>query len=208
MLSSLVKSLLRFKFFLLSLISISSLLAQNVVQISGIVITEEGDSTIPLPFAHIINKTRHEGTISRLDGYFSLPAMPGDTIQIEYVGYQTWTTVVPDTDRIFLVVRLEPDTLTLQEVVVYPWPSPEQFKQAFLTLQLEEPSYVQTLSPEVLNRLAYETTETPPELAQAQTFSQHVNQFYYYRQLPSSFVNLWAWAKFFQWLKAKKKERE
>ena len=205
--NSLARLLLKFNLLVCVLVFATVYAQNNVVQISGVIISEENDSIVPLPFAHVLNKTRNEGTLSRIDGYFSLPAMPGDTIVIEYVGYQPWTLIVPDTDKVFYVVKLEPDTITLQEAVVYPWPSPEQFKQAFLALQLEEPSYVQTLSPEVLNKLAYEPTETPPELAQAQTFAQHTQQFYYYRQLPSSFVNLWAWAKFFQWLKAKKKKR-
>ncbi len=187
-------------------LAISLAYAQRPVQVSGVVLGADGDSVVPLAFAHIINISRQEGTLSRIDGYFALPAYAGDTIQVRYIGYRTHQFIVPDTPRWFVQVVLQPDTYQLQEAVVYPWPSPSQFKQAVLNLQLPKAPYEEALSQEVLNRLAYEGPVSP-ELAQAQTFSAHTMQFYYYKQLPSSVGNLWAWAKFFQWLQQRKRRR-
>jgi hypothetical protein len=58
------------------------------------------------------------------------------------VGFQSRTYVVPDTitDMITSIgVFLSRDTMLLDVVEVYPWPSRDDFRDAFLALQLADP---------------------------------------------------------------------
>ena len=52
---------------------------EDLVQFTGVVVT--GDSLKPVPYTHIIDRTRNRGTISDYYGYFSFVAQRGDTIE-------------------------------------------------------------------------------------------------------------------------------
>lgn len=88
-----------------------------------------------VPNAHVMVKSRKIGTITGADGFFSLAVMPGDTIAVSVIGFRREELVVSDTlrDKGYLArVVLERDTTMLNEVTLYPWPRPENFKQEFL----------------------------------------------------------------------------
>lgn len=107
---------------------------QKPVQISGMVITADSMAQ-NVPNAHVMVKSRKIGTITGADGFFSLAVMPGDTIAVSVIGFRREELVVSDTlrDKGYLArVVLERDTTMLNEVTLYPWPRPENFKQEFL----------------------------------------------------------------------------
>lgn len=111
--------------------------AQNksVVQISGIVI--EVDSLSPIPGASITVKHSSRGAFSDQYGYFSLLAKELDTLVFSNVGFHPATFVVPPNlaeENYGLVQVMIRDTLILEEVVIYPWPTPEDFAATFLSL--------------------------------------------------------------------------
>ncbi len=107
----------------------------KLIQFSGVVV--DADSLQPLPFTSIyIKKTQH-GTIADPSGYYSLVAGKGDTIVFSEVGYLRSYYIIPDTlttTRYSLIQIMRKDTIHLKETVVYPWPTREQFKQVFLSL--------------------------------------------------------------------------
>lgn len=108
----------------------------DVIQISGLVLSSDGERGIP--YAHVIVKKRAQGTICDFDGFFSIPVAKGDTIQFSSVGYINNFFVISDTLNVkyySIKQRLMPDTMTLQEIVLYPWPSKENFQQEFLALE-------------------------------------------------------------------------
>lgn len=109
----------------------------GVVQFTGAIV--ESDSLRPMPFVHITVKNTDIGTISDYYGYFSFVAHPGDTISFSSVGYHKNYFVIPDTlsQNSFSVIHVMlKDTMLLKEFTVYPWPTREQFKQAFMNLEI------------------------------------------------------------------------
>ncbi len=137
--------LLRFLLFLF-LCSLSlSLQAQEdgpIIQISGFVYAQ--DSTETVPYAHVINKTKRQGTVASLDGFFSVLAKPGDTLSFSAIGYQKKLFAAPDQedDRMYLLIFMDRDTIMLRETVVYPFDK-NTFRHYFL--RNEVPTVMDTM---------------------------------------------------------------
>lgn len=135
-----IKPIITFSFLVLFI----PLIAQNqrerkIIQFSGVVLT--ADSLQPAPFTTIMIKNTHRGTISDYYGYFSFVAQTGDTIEFTYVGFKPARFVIPDTltdSRYSIIQLLQQDTILLKETVVYPWPTKEQFRQAFLNYNIPD----------------------------------------------------------------------
>lgn len=111
----------------------------NLIQFSGVVV--KGDDLDPVPYASIIVKNTHRGTISDYYGYFSFVAKETDTIEFSAIGFSPAQYIIPDTltsNTYSLIQVLLKDTVFLRVTEVFPWPSKEQFKQAFLNLNLPE----------------------------------------------------------------------
>jgi len=132
---------------ILALIFSVSLNAQNntknvfAVQFSGVVVTqnETTGEAIPLPYTNIFIKGTRRGTVSGLDGFFSIVALRGDTISFSYVGYKTIEYIIPDTlqNHFYSVYQImSQDDILLPETVIYPWPRKQYFKQEFLALDI------------------------------------------------------------------------
>jgi hypothetical protein len=110
---------------------------ENLVQFTGVVVT--GDSLKPVPYTHIYDMTRNRGTVSDYYGYFSFVALRGDTIEFSSVGFKKSYFIIPDTisaPRYTVFQVMTEDTIYLSETVIYPWPSKEMFKEAFLSLEI------------------------------------------------------------------------
>ncbi|MCH8553867.1 MAG: carboxypeptidase-like regulatory domain-containing protein [Schleiferiaceae bacterium] len=111
-----------------------------VVQFSGVVITND---SIPLfiPFAHLRVRGRYQGTMSDAEGFFTLAAMSGDTIDITSLGFKKETLVIPDSLKgkgYLIQIFMARDTTLLDEITLYPWPTPERFKYAFLNMDVNQ----------------------------------------------------------------------
>lgn len=107
------------------------------VQISGIIV--QGENLNPVPFVTVIEKSSYRGTSSDYYGFFSFVAMPGDTIIFSSIGFKTSSYVIPDTltdGRYSLIHTMEEDTILLAQYDVHPWPSREQFRDAFLNTDI------------------------------------------------------------------------
>ena len=131
-----MKKLLIIFFFLFYYISYSQ---DKSVQLTGIIVSN--DSLLTVPFANIFAKYNNIGTISDFYGYFSLVASKGDTIIFSCLGYKKEIFIIPElTEEKFITIvqKLETDTIILDETNVYPWPSRDQFKQAFLTADIDD----------------------------------------------------------------------
>lgn len=117
----------------------SSRANSDVIQLTGAIV--EADSLQPMPFVHVTVKNSLIGTISDFYGFFSFVAHKNDTIIFSSVGYQRSEFIIPDTlsQKSYSIIQLiRKDTLILDEITIYPWPTREQFKQAFLALQLPD----------------------------------------------------------------------
>ncbi len=187
----------------------------SLIQVMGIVV--DSLTREALPYAYCINVSQRIGTISNLDGSFSIVVKDGDTLLFSYMGYKSRSIVVDLLEigerrnlTIYMRVELVPDTIVLPEVVVYPWKTAEEFRQAFLNWEppvIEAPYTYYHLSPEVIKELAENSPPTPQALFlmryQAEAYSQ-----YAYRQFPYvGAFNPIAWAKWLQLLEKYRKAR-
>jgi len=93
------------------LMAASVAVAQN--KLSGTVVDENGD---PLPGAAVLVKGTTDGTVTGVDGAFTLNVPKGATITVSFIGYLD-QDIVPG-NRSVLAIALEPDNKLLDEVVV------------------------------------------------------------------------------------------
>lgn len=111
---------------------------EKYIQVSGVVLD---DSLQPLPFVSIMIKGTRHGTVSDYYGFFTIVAKPGDVMQFFSVNHKHKSYELADTlsGRHYSIIQiLTKDTIQLEQVNVYPWPSKEEFKRAFLNLDLSE----------------------------------------------------------------------
>lgn len=183
-----------------------------LVQFSGVVVT--GDSLLPVPFVSIVTMGSFRGTVSDVFGYFSFVAQVGDTLGFAAVGFKRDFFVVPDSihdTKYSMIHVLHPDTVKLDPVMVTPWPSKEQFAQAFLDLRLSEDDYQIALrhlnNAEAIQRM--ENMPSDPGLSQQMNTALANTRLYQQGGMPTiSLLNPIAWAQFMQaWRSGKFKKQ-
>ena len=177
----------------------------DLIQFSGVVVTS--DSLMPVPFATILVKHTNRGTTSDYYGYFSFVAQKGDTLVFSSIGYRDSEFYVPDSlvgNRYSLIHSMTSDTIELETVNVYPWPTPEQFKEAFLALKIPDDDLEiarKNLNPELLAEKA-KAMPMNGSLNFKWQNQQRANQLYYAGQLRtnnlSNLLNPFAWAQFIE----------
>lgn len=196
----------RLYFFLFACITFNGLSAQeeneDLIQFSGVVVTM--DSLSPVPFASISVKNTSRGTTSDYYGYFSFVAQPNDTLIFSSIGFRDSDFVVPDDlegNRYSLIHSMLQDTVEIDEVEIFPWPTPEQFKEAFLALDLPDDDI------EIMRRNLSEDLMADKAAAMPMNGSlnfkwqnqQRANQLYFAGQYrPNNLLNPIAWAQFIQ----------
>jgi hypothetical protein len=174
----------------------------GLVQFSGVVVT--GDSLLPIPFTSIMIRNTYRGTISDYYGFFSFVAKMGDTIEFSALGYKRASFVIPDTisdHRCSLIQLMFKDTILLKEVVIFPWPTKEQFKEAFLQLRIPTDDITRAqrnLDADQLFILG-EMMPMDGSMNFRYQMEQQSSQLYYSGQLPpNNLLNPIAWSKFIQ----------
>jgi len=174
--------------------------AVEVIQISGMVVT--GDSLAPLSYATVFRSRDLRGTMTDVNGFFSIPALAGDTITVSSVGYLTQAFAVPtdlELPRMNVVQPLGRDTVALEEAFIYHCPTRERFREEFLQLQLSPDAYMvgqERLDPAALYDRLMEVGRDGSEVY-SYSVQQQAQQNYYAGQLPPINVfNPVAWAKF------------
>lgn len=110
-------NLLQFKFFIPVMVGILLIFSNAVyaqpIAISGTI--KDANTGEPIIGANIVEKGTTNGTITDVNGKFSLSVSPNATIVIRYVGYKTQEIPVENT-RTFNI-RLEEEAIQLGEVV-------------------------------------------------------------------------------------------
>lgn len=90
-----------------------ALFKRQVKQFSGIVLDPRGETVIG---ANVLVKGTTNGTITDINGKFSLNAAEGDILQISYIGYNTQEITLKN--QSILKITLYEDLQTIDEVVV------------------------------------------------------------------------------------------
>ena len=206
---------------LLSVFAATGTYAQSsetfAVQFSGVVVTQDdvtGDA-IPLPYTNIYVKGSSRGTISGLDGFFSIVALRGDTIRFSYIGYRDVDYIIPDTlkSHFYSVYQImsQSDVL-LPETVIYPWPRKQYFKQELLTMDITDELKMQAdenLAQELIKRMIKEAPYDGREAVNLE-LNRMANEAVYTGQIkPMRIFDVMAWRRFIKaWKRGDFKKKE
>ncbi len=175
---------------------------RKVIQFTGIVMTS--DSLIGIPFVNIFEKHSMRGTSTNLRGFFSFVAQEGDTILFSAVGFMDDSYVIPfglKDDRYSIIQLLTSDTVYLAETIIYPWPTPRDFRKAFLAYDV--PDTYLDIARKNLER------ERLKEMGLELSYDADANQDYYTKQIgrelyyagqnpPLTIFNVFNWIEFFE----------
>ena len=104
---------------------------KDTIRFSGVVFDENYK---PLPETHIIinNKT---GTFTNDGGYFNIMVNVHDSLTFSFIGYQSYTFVIPDTLTQLNYVSgifLKKDVFKLAEVIVFPYLNRAELRAAMI----------------------------------------------------------------------------
>lgn len=123
----------------LSFSALAQKTTDQYIQFSGVLMSS--DSLMAIPYAHVVVRGTNKGTVSNYQGVFSFVAEPGDSVLFSAIGYKTELFVINpklQDDRYSVLKLMTRDTIHLPETFVYPWPSPEHFREAFLNLNIPD----------------------------------------------------------------------
>ncbi|MBK9271447.1 MAG: carboxypeptidase-like regulatory domain-containing protein [Saprospiraceae bacterium] len=180
--------------------------AQNteLIQLSGMVMTDVDGQPRPLPFAEIGILNTNRGTYADSKGFFSLAVQRGDSIVFQYIGYKSAFFLVPDSlssDRYTVFQILTKDTIFLPQTVVYPWPSKEYFRQEFLAMDVSDKLSEIAAAHLAQERIRGLMSSTPADGTETSSLylSQQAQNYYYMGQLkPMNILSPLAWIEFFK----------
>jgi len=176
---------------------------KDLVQFSGVVVT--ADSLKPLPFVNVIIRNTWRGTVSDYFGFFSFVARMNDTIEFSCLGYKKSTYIIPDTltsNRYSLIQMMQSDTIVLRETIIYPWPTKEQFKEAFMNLRIPDDDLERARKnlAQADMQVLYENMPMDGSMNFRNQMQQQQSKLYYAggQVPPNNLLNPIAWAKFIE----------
>ena len=174
----------------------------SLVQFSGVVVTS--DSLMAIPFANIYVVRDGKGGFSNYNGFFSFVAERGDTIRFQAVGFKDQTYVLPGDlkeNKYSVIQLMTKDTIYLGETIIYPWPSREDFREAFLSYNIPDDYYEtarKNLEREQLKELGDAMAMDANMNADYQT-KQIAQKIYYAGQYPPMRIfDVFAWKQFIE----------
>jgi len=175
----------------------------RLIQFSGVIRNLKNEI---LPDVHIINIDLSTGTTSNEKGLFSFIVGPADSILFRAVGYKNTLVIIPDS--IYQAhyprdVYMLGDTVRFAELKIFPWKTYEEFKVAFLRLELKEDDDTRaTKNIAIIKAQLNMDFEPNANLSYRYAMQQHYDKMYYAGQYPSMPIfNPLNWAKFFSAVK-------
>lgn len=176
---------------------------KDALQISGYIKDEFNQ---PLPYSHIIVLNAGKGGVADRRGRFSFIVYPNDTLIFSSMGYKRQQLVIPDTLNVIhysVDIHLPVDTFEIKEVTVFPWSTYEEFREAFIALDLPEDDYDRAIANIALIQTWMELEGLPadPGASFRVAMQQHYNRNIYAGQPPNYLLNPLSWAQFIQAIK-------
>jgi TonB-linked SusC/RagA family outer membrane protein len=118
-------------------------------RISGTVVDESGN---PVIGANVVEKGTSNGTVSDVNGNFSLSVAPNATLQVSFIGYLATNIAVGN--RSSITIRLREDSQALEEVVVVGYGTQKKLSLTGAVAAITNEQIVTTKSNNVQNALA------------------------------------------------------
>jgi len=166
----------------------------------------------PIPHAHVIAMKDFRPAVSDPQGMFTIITFPRDTLLVSCVGYKLLKIPVPnlsfhDSKHYIKDIIMVEDTLMLKELVIFPWRTYKEFKDAFVALELPEDDLrrayhnIAVLQEQIYN--AVSTRSASPTSNFRDAMNSRTNRMVTYGHMyPTySITNPIAWAQFFQALR-------
>ena len=187
-----------------------TLLAQEIlIQWTGVIRNELLE---PIPYAHVIVQKDWRATASDQQGMFTIITYPRDTLLVSCIGYKPRKIPVPnfsylDSKHYIKDIILEEDIYTLSDVVVFPWKTYKEFKDAFMALNLPEDDLQRAYhNIAVMQEQIHSAIANRPASASANfrdlTNARTNRMMTYGHMYPTyAITNPLAWARFFQALR-------
>lgn len=172
-------------------------------QVSG---TVRNESYQPVDFVHVINVQMNKGTVTNDEGRFSIVCMKNDTLIFSAMGFKKLMMPIPDSVKnsfVFQDIYLENDTFEIREVKIFPWKTYEEFKKAFLALDISDPQKERAQrNIELIKRQIVLNQNSYPELGSNYTMQEFNNKIMQQGVGPTNnLLNPVAWGRFIQSLK-------
>ena len=190
----------------------------KLIQVSGLITTRIDSKSLPVPYVIVKIKNSFRGTIAGVDGFYSVVAKEHDTLDYYAIGFKRQYFIVPSlgagTDITKHIV-FETDTITFDSTNIFPWPTREQFRYAFMNLKLDDDATqtaIKNLDQRKLAKL-YEQLARDGQENQLYSLQKLANSYYYAggqtnylmmggtTPIPSSLLNPFAWIQLFQAIK-------
>lgn len=184
---------------------------KNYLQLSGVILDQ--DSLTPIPFVSIMVNDKGRA-VSDYYGFFTVVVSAGDMVQFLSASHKTRFYKVDDTCSLkhyYAIQVLTKDTIQLPVVDVYPWPSKDEFKRAFLSLDLASTDYDR--ADKNLNQQALTYIERTMSVSGSEAYKNTMQNYYTKvytagQQPQIQLMNPIAWAQFIDsWRKKNKKEK-
>lgn len=163
-----------------------------------------------VPFTSLVIKNTNYGAVTDRDGFFTLIVKPGDEINFVNLSYKDAHYTIPDTlkaTHYSIVQIIHKDTFTLKEVSIYPWPDKEDFKAAFLKLNVANTDLdraKQNLAAEQMRELVRGISMDAYGNYRYAMQQQYYKMSYLGGYPPNNLLNPMAWAQFIKALKSGK----
>jgi hypothetical protein len=185
----------------------------DLVQFSGITLT--ADSLNPVPYTKILDICNRRGTTSDVNGYFSFVAHKKDTVVFTAIGFKAVSFIIPDSitkQKYSLIQLMTSDTLTLAAAYIFPWPTLEDFKRAFVETKIPDDDLEiarKNLQAADIRMMAEDYAMDAGMNYRNYIDNQTSKLYYVGQQQPFNIFNPFAWAKFIKaWKDGKFKSKE
>jgi hypothetical protein len=176
---------------------------KKLIQFSGVIRNLKSEY---IPDVHIINISKKTGTTSNERGLFSFIAGQSDSILFRSLGYKNTLVIIPDSLNQAHYPRdvyMLGDTIRFAELKIFPWKTYDEFKVAFLRLELKEDDEQRAYKNIAIIKAQLNMDFEPDaDLSFRYAMQQQYDKIYYAGQYPSiPIFNPLNWAKFFSTLK-------
>jgi hypothetical protein len=175
----------------------------KLIQFSGVIRNLKNEN---IPDVNIINIHQKAGTTSNEKGMFSFIVGPSDSILFRAVGYKNTLVIIPDSLDYAHYPRdvyMLGDTIHFAELKIFPWKTYDEFRVAFLRLEIQEDD-MQRAQKNIAIIKAQLNMDFEPDadLSYRYAMQQQYDKIYYAGQFPSMPIfNPLNWAKFFTAIK-------
>lgn len=177
----------------------------DLIQLSGVVLSP--DSLQPVYYANVFVLGTKRATACNAQGFFSMVVKRGDDVHFTSVGYKPTRLTIPtnyEHEVMSVVQTMQRELVKLPEVVIRPYPSPLEFKHAFLHTKIDDDDIrraERNLEPEKLVQLSEFLGMDGNESLDFNTRSYAKTLYYSGQTPPLQILNPFAWIQFFKALK-------